>query len=305
MKKILSLSCVVAILFGLIGIAQARGTRRPTNDQMSGAALISALPFAESASLRGSTLEADEVQPSCGSISGSIWYGFSVPSEGNVIAELSSTSRSTVAVFEQTAEGLVEAACSPANAGGVEFKTSPERTYLVQVGSAGKKQGIVDLNLRLSEWVDKTIFEQSFHRKSEEQHIPLVWVKGAPRETAPTMYDVTFGVSEQQPVSVGILTFGLVTQKVEAELLRLPASTTDVTLRVTSRYDSSQYTCAADNGGDTCYVGAPFQDLNWLTGGEGERAELVISISASRNGQVLQERTVTAPYAGQPLGLLP
>jgi hypothetical protein len=305
MKKTISLVSVVACVFSLLGMAQA-GVRRPTNDDVAKAALVAELPFTETASLKGSTLEPDEVQPSCKSISGSIWYGFSVPSEANVIADLSSTAPSTVAVFEQTSEGLIETACSLGNAAeDVEFKALPERIYVVQVGSAGKKQGTVDLSLRLSEWIDKTIFEQTYHRESEEQHIPVVSVKGEPRESAPSMYDVTFGISQQQPVTFGILTFGLVAQKVEAELARIPASTTTVTLRVAARYDSSQYSCAADNGAGTCYAGTPLKDVNWLTDGDGSRSELVITIQAARNGDVLQERTVTAPSAGQRMGLLP
>lgn len=306
MKKVISIITALLVVGSITGIAQARSARSPSNDDMASATPISGLPFSETVSLKGATLETDEVQPSCNKIRGSVWFAFSVIDPANLVAELSSTFGSTAAVFEQTPEGLVETACLVANSPQTpEFKVSPDRTYLVQVGSTGRKEGLVDLGLRLSEWVDRTIWEYTFHRKSDEQHIPLLSVKGSPRANNPNMYDVTIGISEQQPITTGILTFGLVTQSVEAQLARIPASTTDVRILISSRHDSSQYTCAADNGGGNCYAGSPVRDLDWLTGGDGSRAELVMTLQAVHNGQVLQERTLTLPYAGQPMALLP
>ncbi len=306
MKKVISVIMAVLVLGSVAGLAQAREARPPANDDISAASAIPALPFSHTVSLKGATLERNEVQPSCRSIQGSVWYSFSVPEESTIVGELSSTGRSTLTVFEQTAEGLVETSCLGANTAGVaEFKALPERLYLVQLGSAGTKQGVVDLDLRVSEWREETLWEYVYRRESGEQHIPLLSVSGAPRAEHPSMYDVQVGVSEQQPVKAGVFTFGLVTQKVHVELLRVPASTTEVSVRIAGRYDSSQYTCAADDGEETCHAAAPLKDLNWLTGGEGSRAELVIVVRAEKDGQVLQERTVTIPYAGQATALVP
>lgn len=307
MKKIFSLICVVIVLsVGFVSQASARRLRPPNNDSQTAAAIIDALPFTHSSSLRGATLEADEVQPSCSSISASIWYALSTSADNNLIADLSAMKRSVVAVFESTPSGLNEMGCARANdREPLEVDAAAGSSYLIQVGAVGDKRGVVDLDLRLSDWVDETFIEHTYRREADEQHVPVVFVRGAPREGAPSTYDITFGISEQQPTTLGILTFGLVTQRVEAELLRIPASTTEVNLRVAARYDSSQYACAADNGSDVCYASIPLRDLNWLSGGEGSRAELVITLSASRNGETLQERTITVPYAGQPMGLLP
>lgn len=306
MKKIVSLTIAVLVLGSIAGIAQARETRRPSNDDMATAAPIPALPFSQTVSLRGATLEPGEIQSSCKPVQGSIWFGFSVPETTNMVAELSASFGSAFAVFEETTDGLAETACALANTtSDSEFKALPDRVYLVQVGATGRKQGVADLGLRASEWVDTTLWEFTYRREAEEQKVPILSVKGKPRAENPNMYDVEVGISEQRPTKAGIMTFGLVTKEVQAELLRIPASTTDLRVTISSRYDSSQYTCAADNGEDTCYAGSPISDLEWLTSGDGSRAELVITLRAERNGDVLQERTLTVPYAGQPMGLVP
>ena len=305
MKRVLSIITALLVLGSITGIAQAREVQSPSNDAKAAAAAIPSLPFSQTVSLRGATLEADEIQPSCKKVRGSVWFSFSVPEESNIVTELSSAFGSAVAVYEQGTEALTETACASANSEATEFKALPDRVYLVQVGPTGRKQGVVDLGLRLSEWVDRTIWEYTYERDAEEQHVPALSVKGNPRADNPKMYDVQIGISQQQPVTTGVLTFGLVTQSVQAELLRIPASTTDLQVTISARHDSSQYTCAADNGQGTCYAGSPISDLNWLTGGEGSRADLVITLRAEHNGQVLQERTLTVPYAGQITALLP
>jgi hypothetical protein len=305
MRKAIPLIAALVVLGSLTGVVQARSVRRPANDDLAAAASISALPFQQGVPLKGATLEPSEQRPSCKKITGSVWFGFSVPQESNMVAELSSTFGSSVAIFEQTTEGLIESACTLGNGDPLEFRAFPERIYLVQVASTSRKQGLADLELRVSEWVDHTLWEYTYSREAEEQHVPVLFVKGRPRSDNPSMYDIEVGASQQQPVKTGINTFGLVTQSIEAELLRIPASSTHLSVKVSGRYDSSQYTCAADDGAGTCHAGTPLKDLSWLTSGEGSRAELVISLRAERNGEVLLERSTVVPYAGQALGLLP
>ena len=305
MKKIASVITTLLVVGSLAGVARGREARRPANDDLLTAATIPALPFSQTISLKGATLELDEVQPSCQPVRSTVWFSFSVPEGNNVIADLSSTFGSAITIFEQTSEGVVERACSTANSDEKEFQASTNNVYLVQVGATSAKQGLVDLSLRFSEWRSQTLSEYNYHRESDEVRIPVLGVKAAPREKDTAMYDVQIRLSDRQPTKVGVLTFGLVTQKVEAELLNIPASTTDVRVTVSSRYDSDQYTCGVDNGEDACHAGTPLSDLDWLTSGKGSRAELVITLRAERNGDVLQERSLTVPYAGQPTGLIP
>lgn len=305
-KTIGTLVSVIVLVASVSGIALAQGGRRPANDDLAAAVAIAELPFSATVNTKGASLEPDEVQPSCRRIRSSVWYSVTGAGAGLQIAQLSSTFPAALAVYEQTPEALVETACMADRASiEMELKVESSKTYMVQLGSTARKQGKADLSLTPSPWKEISLFDQTFSREGEEQHVPILKVKGAPRETNPSMYDVTVQISEQVPVTVGVFTFGLVTQEIEQELVRIPASATEVTMKVTGRYDSSQYSCAADDGADTCYAGIPLKDLGWLTGGDGSRAELVVSIRAERNGEVLIERTQTVPYAGQILGLLP
>ncbi|MDQ3915827.1 MAG: hypothetical protein M3323_10955 [Actinomycetota bacterium] len=306
MKKILA-SVVLVVLVGSVSVAAyAKGARRPANDESSAASVVETLPFSETVSLKGATLQPDEVQPSCSPIRSSIWYALSPPEEGTVMGDVSSTFSSALAVYEQTAEGLpLEVACTSGQAGSaLEFKGSPGKLYLVQLSSTGKKQGIADVAFYMSSWKDIALIDQTFQRTVDEHHFPIVRLKGQPRPSDPSMYDVNVMVSDQQK-TVGILTFGLVKEKMEAELVHIPKIATTVRLQVTGRYDSSQYRCAADDGGGTCYLGAPLRDMSWLTGGEASRAELVVTISVQKDDRVILERSQSIPYAGQALGLLP
>jgi hypothetical protein len=308
MKKQIGISILAALVVGSLPVvARAKDDRKPANDGASTASVIEALPYSETVNLRGATLQPDEAQPSCSPIQSSVWYALSLAEEGTVVGEVSSTFPSALAVYEQTAEGLMqEVACSSGGAGSsIELKAVPNRIYLVQLSSTGKKQGIADIALSMSTWKDVTLFGHTFERKIDEQDVPIVELKGRPRANDPSMYDVSIKAWQQQPVTFGVLTFGLVTREVEARLAHIPAIATSVRLEITGRYDSSQYRCALDDGGGTCYAGSPLQDLNWLTGSESSRAELVLTMSVQANDRVILERSQSIPYAGQVLGLLP
>ncbi|MDQ3957623.1 MAG: hypothetical protein M3273_04800, partial [Actinomycetota bacterium] len=68
---------------------------------------------------------------------------------------------------------------------------------------------------------------------------------------------------------------------------------------------SSQYTCAVDDGGNTCYAGTPLRDPNWLGGGDAKRAEMIVTIEVHKDGRVILERSQAIPFVGQAFGLLP
>jgi hypothetical protein len=308
MKKSLGSMILVLLVTGsLTAVAHAKGERRPANDETATASVIEALPYSETVSLRGATLQPEEPQPSCSTIRGSVWYALSVAEEGTVIGEVSSTFPSAQAVYEQSADGLLhEAACGSGPAGSkMEFEAVPNQIYLVQLSSTGKKQGIADIALSMSSWKEISLVDRTFERKIDEQNVPLLELKGRPRANDPSMYDVSITAWQQQPATVGVLTFGLVNREIEARLAKVPATATSVRLQIHGRYDSSQYRCAVDDGGNTCYAGSPLQDLSWLTGSESSRAELVVTMTVMANDQVILERSQSVPYAGQALGLLP
>ncbi|MDQ3982823.1 MAG: hypothetical protein M3271_09125 [Actinomycetota bacterium] len=307
MKKTFATLILAVLVAGSPAVAQAKGDRRPANDESSAASVIGALPYSETVNLRGATLQATEPQPSCSPIRSSVWYALSLAEEGKVIGEVSSTFPSALAVYEQSTEGLLqETACGSGQAGStIQFDAVPNRIYLVQLSATGKKQGIADIALSMSSWREVTLFDQSFERNVDEQNMPILEVKGSPRANDPSMYDVTLTAWQQQTTTVGVLTFGLVTKEINARLVKVPAIATSVRLQVTGRYDSSQYRCAVDDGGNTCYAGSPLQDLNWLTSGDSSKAELVMTMSVKANDRVIVERSQSIPYAGQVLGLIP
>ncbi len=306
MKKTLSITAVALAVAGFGAVAQAEEARTPANDDAATARVVEGLPFSEALDIRGATLEPDETQPSCRPIRTSVWYALSVPEDGTVIAEMSSTFPSAMAVLAAGPDGApTELACSDGQAGSaLEFDAVPGTVYLIQVGKTTRKQGAADVSFRMSSWKEITLIDQVVERKIDEQRLPLAGVKGRPRSSDPAMYDVTIGVGQEKH-SFGILTYGLVRRDFELNLVNVPAIATKIRLQVTGRYDSSQYRCALDDGAETCYAGVPMRDLTWLTGGDGSRAELVVTISAEKDGAVLVQRSQTIPYAGQVLGLIP
>ena len=305
MKKAAGVLISALLVVGSVpGMALAGGPRRPANDDLAGAVAIAELPFTTAVSSKGASVEKNELQPSCQSMRSTVWYRFTAPETMALDVQVVSKLSWALAIYEETAEAPVETGCLTGSPTG-RFDIEADKTYLVQLGNTGREQGRADLSLVPSVWKDVSLFEHTYERNAEEQHIPLLKVSGTPRETNPSMYDVTFGVSQQTPMTIGVMTFGLVTQKIEQELLRIPASSHRVTLKIVGRYDSSQYTCAADDGNGGCYAGSPLNDLGWLSGGEGSRAELVVTVLAERNGEVVAHRTQALPYAGQVFGLLP
>ncbi|MFN2587739.1 MAG: hypothetical protein ABR613_06460 [Actinomycetota bacterium] len=306
MKKTLG-TLVLAVLIGNLGaVAEASKARTPANDDVAAAQVVETLPFSTTLDIRGATLEAAEARPSCSRVSGSVWYALAAPEDGTVIGEVSSTFASVVAVYEPAAEAAPSqlACASGAARSTVEFKASAGTTYLIQVAAATAKRGIADVAFELSPWKDVALLNHVLEPTVEEQHLPLVRVEGRPRPSDPSMYEVVLTVGDRTQ-RFGILTYGLVKEKVERELVHVPKIATKVRLQITGRYDSSQYRCALDDGSDTCYGGVPLRDLNWLGGGDGSRAELVVTISAEKDGRVLVERSQSIPYAGQALGLIP
>lgn len=291
----------LALLTALVGGTAGATTTKPSNDDLAAAAVIPEARFTEERDLTGATLEDGEVLPSCGALKGSIWYRFDAPATKTYAARLQATFAVGMAAYRATDAGLQEVSCSATGTVGiVELEAQAEDIFYIQVGNSRRKQGMLEFGLALARWQEETLHETSYTRESEEQRIDLLTVRGAPRASDPSIYDVEISVSNQIAVKRGILTFGLVQETIEAQLIHIPKSTTTVEMRMIARYDSTQPKCLADEGaGSECTVYAPVSDPGKFASKDGMGSHLAIQLVASRNGEILVDQTVTVPFAGQ------
>lgn len=305
-SRIITVALVSSILTVLTGnVAGANGSR-PVNDDLAAATAISEVPFTQTASLSGASLEPDEVSPSCKSLRGSVWYRLESGVARRLSVQLSSTFPAALAAYRVDPAGLSEVTCTSTGASNMlEFDVASGEAFLLQVGNIRSRTGTYDLDIRPARWQEKVIHEITQEHRSEEKKLGLLEIHGAPRAGDPSMYDVSIRIAEQIAVDRGILTFGLVQQPVDARLVDLPGSVSSVAVRISTRYDSTQYSCLSDQGeGGACDVNSPLKDLSSFAN-DGSKAELVIRISAMRDGAVVAERTVAIPFAGQAGGVLP
>ncbi len=300
----------VILSLALIGFAAPAiaDAPAPPNDDFASATVIEAVPFADTVDNSGARRELLEPHPTCRKNARTVWYSFTPSEDVNLVAEASSTFKSVITVYGGTGHAdLTEAACNGGSTSPkVEFRVLEGQTYFIQLGSSSRKSGIVDFKLSPSAWQEKVLRDVSQTVHVPEQNVAAVRFHGRPRPSNPNMYDVTVAVAGQPQIDRGILSFGLLKEEIRAELIRIHAQTVMVTTTLAYRYDSSQYTCLSDGGeGQGCTASSPIKDLDWLTSGDGSRAELIIRVSVVHQGTVIAERTVTIPYAGQVGGMLP
>lgn len=297
---------VAATLVGL-GAPAVGEEAGPTNDDFATATAIAGTPFGESVDTTVTELELGEPQAPCGSIDKTVWYRFSPSEDQNMIAESTGTFRSVLAVYQGSFFGdFTSVGCTGGTTQShVEFRALSGQSYFIQLGSARRKGGWVDFHLQPSNWQEKSVQKIDVPVEVQEINAASVTLDAGPRPSDPAMYDVTITASDQQPITRGILTFGLVQEKIHQELARIPKQTTRVVFSIGYRYDAQQYRCLTDSGdGQACTAKSPIKDLNWLTAGEGSRAELIFTIRAEKDGQVLSERSIAVPYAGQVTGMV-
>lgn len=278
----------------------------PDNDQFATSAVVQELPFESTVDNTAAGVDIGEPQPSCRSTKATVWYAIAPESDVNLVATTSGMFRSTLAVYHGTAlADLTEVACSGGTtATKADFRALARTTYFIQVGSAARRRGLVDFKLSPSVWQEKTLHEVDQSVKSDGTNASVVSFHGQPRASNPAVYDMTVKVADHPSRTIGLMTFGLVTQKVDLQLVNTPARTGRIVATLGYRYDASQYQCFMDAGeGTPCLAKSPIKDLNWLTSGEGRRAELVITIRAMDGGTTVAERTITIPYLGQLAGL--
>ena len=305
-SKLISLAAVICILSLFAGSASA-ATRKPANDDVRRAFKIAATEFTGDGTLAGATLQSTEPQPSCGAITSSVWYRFEAPLSKKFAADVQTTFGATVTAYRTQDNQLIEVACSiGTDVARIEFPAVPGEAILVQVASTTTTKGSFTLTLAPSRWQERTIHSYTFDRQSGETKIPLLRIKGAPRATDPSMYDLSVGVSNQRETSVGLLTFGLLKEEINQELVTIPASATHVSVVIAARYDTGQQKCLADGGpNSSCQATSPVSDPAALLNAESGKTDLVIHVTAIRNGQVLVDQALSVPLAGQATAILP
>ena len=294
-----STATCLALMAAAVPAAADQG---PANDNLAAAAAVSAIPFSQTADTTGATLEAGEPQPSCEAARSTVWYRVAPQDDVKLVAQASAAFDSAIAVYEGTGLGsLKEVACNDGNKQSTsEFSAVAGRTYFVQLAMTGDAQGSVDVSLTPATWQERVIKEEMVSVDLGRDEEPIAVLDAKPRKSDPSMYEVSVKTSGKK-VDAAVLTFGLVKEEIHQELTVIPHVNAKVTTVVSYRYDSSQYHCLAEISGQ-CQANSPIEDLGWLTGGEGARAELVISVKVEKDGATLAERSVALPFAGQLAG---
>lgn len=292
-----SLALVTALLGGTAGAA----TGKPSNDDFAAAVPIEDPEFTEQRDLSGATLENKEVLPSCGALKGSVWYRFVAPEDKVYQAWFQASFDAGMAAYLASESGLQEISCSAfGSLGGVALDAQAGDQFYIQLGNTRQRQGIVEFGVALARWQEETLYENSYTRKEKERRIQLVTVRGAPNPLDPWLYDVEIGISTQIPIRASILTFGLVQERIDLELVRVPASTTTLAARIIARYDTTQQKCAMDDVTETeCAAYAPVSDPGRFASHDGMGSHLAIEVAAMHNGDVLVEGSFLVPFAGQ------
>jgi hypothetical protein len=234
-----------------------------------------------------------------------VWFSFTPDEDVNVVAETSGVFKSAIAVYRGPGLAeLAEVACDGGTTNSqVEFRAVAGQSHFMQVSAVGRKRGLIDFSFTTAAWQERTLKEITQDVDVPEQKLDVLTLDAGPRADDPNMYDIAITVAGQR-ITRGILSFGLLKEKIHQELLTVPGQAATVSLVLSYRYDSSQYNCLSDGGpGQECTAKSPIKDLNWLTSGEGSRAELLITTKAELNGVTLAERTIAIPFAGQVVGM--
>ncbi len=292
-----SLAFVTALLGGTAGAT----TDKPSNDDFAAAVPIEDTEFIEQRDLSGATLESKEALPSCGALKGSVWYRFVAPEDKVYQAWFQTSFDAGIAAYRESDSGLQEVSCSAfGSLGGVGLDAQAGDQFYIQLGNTRKRQGIIEFGVALARWQEETLYEDSYTRREKERRIQLLTVRGAPNSWDPWLYDVEIGISTQIPTKASILTFGLVQERIDLKLVRVPASTSTLAVRIVARYDTTQQKCAMDDVTETeCAAYAPVRDPGTFASHDGMGSHLAIEIAAMHNGDVLVEESFLIPFAGQ------
>ncbi len=152
-RRLFTVFAIVALTLGFTLPASAAA---PSNDDITGATLISALPFTDAINTSEATF--DESDPSDCNNNGSVWYTFtpSVPMwlDANTFGSSYDT---TLAVYSSTSDGLTRVGCNDDTNGlssQVIFEASGGTTYYFLIGfccGTGNSGGGGELTFSVSE----------------------------------------------------------------------------------------------------------------------------------------------------------
>ncbi|MGI8903081.1 MAG: hypothetical protein ACR2IP_05360 [Solirubrobacteraceae bacterium] len=134
-----SLLCLAALL---AGSGTALAAPAPANDARANFQNLGGLPASVTGATDGSTLEPSEPPVACGSISGSVWYGFDAQSTGRIAVQLKAHGDldAIVDVFVRQRSQTFPVTCGRTDANGegaVHFRATRGTSYLIRVAQLG------------------------------------------------------------------------------------------------------------------------------------------------------------------------
>ncbi len=277
----------------------------PANDSFAAGTQITEMPFGSVVDFTSASIEAGEPQPTCSEAKATVWYSVTSASEQDLVAKSAAEFDNAIAIYSGPALAeLTEVTCAAeGDSTEVAFPASPGAVYFVQVAAPKKHRGSLGFSLEVDPWKTETLKEEEFLINTPEIDQAAIVVDGKARETNRKIYDLTVTANETTIGPYGVTT-PVELPAIHQELAKVPGQEVELHLTSSYRYDKAQKDCRLYDGED-CIVGLPVTgDAGWYTE-NGSEAELIVTLRIVANGELLAERTVAAPFAGQVGGLLP
>lgn len=310
-------TAVATMLAGAVPAALAdarKGERKkpaavtaPANDSFAMGIDVIEMPFESTVDLTEASLEKNEPAPSCSPATRTVWYRYAPSEDVNVLMDLSAKSPVSVAVHSGSdLATLSEVACAPAAPEAqLALPLTAGNVYFVQVAAQKARTGLVDLSLQVDTWRYEQLAQREVTVPVPTIDQSALVIDGKPREGKPGIYDLTVKAGGVTVGPYGLETDPVKLPAIHQELVKVPGQKVQVSITSSYRYDSAQGRCVLYQG-DDCLASLPVSgQSSWYTGGDASEAELVVTLRVMRNDDLLAERTVTVPVAGQLLALLP
>lgn len=279
----------------------------PANDAFATGTEIVEMPFEAAADLRGASVERNEPMPSCSKATATVWYRFTPAEDMNVVGSVTSSSPVGVAVYSGAdLASLSEVACAAAAPEArIAMPATAASIYFVQVSVPKRRPARATFSLDVDTWRHKELAQHDVTVPVPAIDQAAVVIDGRQRAGNSKIYDVTIKAGDVTVGPYGLQTDPVALPAIHQELVKVAGQTVDVAVSSTYRYDSAQGRCVLYQG-DECLKRVPVGgDSSWYVGGSGAEAEVVVTVTISRNDELLAQRTVSVPFAGQVASLLP